>query len=67
MIGADEEVSALWFIPRDTHPTSEVAEFLEEHMDDLYHDKTGTPDSEESWIGITRVLMSAVLTGQKSR
>jgi hypothetical protein len=63
VLEAEEEISALWFIARNEHPDSEVARFLEDHKEDLYHDKTGRPDSDDSWVGITRVLMTAVLTG----
>jgi len=63
VLDADNEVSALWFIPRDESPSSEVADFLRPHRERLYHDKTGDPQSDESWIGIVRVLTRVLIEG----
>jgi hypothetical protein len=61
----EEELSALWFIHKHEKPDSEVAQFLDSNRQRLYFDKTGPPDDEESWIGVTRVLMQTVLEALK--
>jgi hypothetical protein len=66
-LAAETEVSALWFVPRDSEPDSEVARFLTPHKQTLYYDKTGAPDSDESWLGITRILFGMVLTALGQR
>lgn len=62
---ADKEVSALWFVPRRSNPRSEVARFLDPKKERLTWDKTGKPESDESWHGIVRVLLRLVLEGLK--
>lgn len=57
----DQELCALWFIPRREQPDTQVARFLAENRDRVYYDKTGQPDDVESWVGIMRVLTLVVL------
>jgi hypothetical protein len=64
-LAADKEVSALWFVSRRSSPRSEVARFLGPRRERLTWDKTGRPESEESWQGIVRVLFGLVLEGLK--
>lgn len=62
-LGAQKEVRALWFVPPQSNPSSEVARFLAPKREHLFWSKTGAPDSDESWQGIVRVLLKLVLEG----
>src|SRR6476620_5857548 len=64
-LAAGTEVSALWFIGRTETPDSEVAEFLGKQREQLLHDRTGNPESDESWHGILKILMALVFQGLK--
>lgn len=64
-LDADKEVSALWFVSRRSKPRSEVSQFLTPKRERLTWDKTGKPESDESWHGIVRVLFCLVLEGLK--
>jgi hypothetical protein len=61
VLETDKELNALWFIPRTCSPDTPVAQFLTERGDELYYDKTGYPDTKESWEGIVRILARALI------
>lgn len=62
-LDAEQTVSVLWFVPRDSNPNSQVADFLKPNRGRLYYDKTGRPEDDASWHGIVRVLFQVVLAG----
>jgi hypothetical protein len=57
----NNDIAPLWFVPRDAAPESEVGLFLEQHRETLLHEKVGAPDSDESWEGVVRFLLSRTL------
>lgn len=61
----DRELAALWFVREHEDPDTEVGRFLKLQRPRLYYDKTGPPDDDESWIGVTRVLVRTVLEALK--
>jgi hypothetical protein len=65
-LASGTEVSALWFIGRAENADSEVASFLGDERENLLHERTGKPDSDESWHGILKILFALVLEGLKA-
>jgi hypothetical protein len=60
-LDAGKELKVLWFVPKRSKPRSQVAKFLEPLGEQIYYDKTGKPEDDESWHGIVRVLLQIVL------
>jgi hypothetical protein len=61
----DNEISALWFVPRRGDQDSSVATWLNARRERVYYDRCGTSDSHESWEGIFRVLIAALLDAKR--
>jgi hypothetical protein len=61
VLDTDGQVSALWFVAKDADPQTEVSEFLRPNRERLYYDKTGPPESDDSWVGIIRVLTGVLV------
>ena len=61
VLADQSELSALWFVPKEHEPDSEVAGWLSRQIEALYYDKVGLPGDPESWEGIMRVLVRALI------